>query len=61
MSPLDSNKQVPNLRGEDGEGSVQVQMDPKLKIDGAKVFAVYGKGGIGNQPLHPICLLLFPN
>ena len=35
MSPLDSNKQVPNLRGEDGEGSVQVQMHPKLKIDGA--------------------------
>ena len=49
MSPLDSNKQVPNLRGEDGEGSVQVQMDPKLKIDGAKVFAVYGKGGIGKS------------
>tara|TARA_B100000700_G_C14943088_1_gene807756 strand:- start:392 stop:1297 length:906 start_codon:yes stop_codon:yes gene_type:complete len=49
MSPLDSNKQVPNLRGEDGEGSVQVQMDPKLKINGAKVFAVYGKGGIGKS------------
>ena len=49
MCPLDSNKQVPNLRGEDGEGSVQVQMDPKLKIDGAKVFAVYGKGGIGKS------------
>ena len=49
MSPLDSNKQVPNLRGEDGEGSVQVKMDPKLKIDGAKVFAVYGKGGIGKS------------
>ena len=49
MSPLDSNKQVPNLRGEDGEGSVQGQMDPKLKIDGAKVFAVYGKGGIGKS------------
>ncbi len=49
MSPLDSNKQVPNLRCEDGEGSVQVQMDPKLKIDGAKVFAVYGKGGIGKS------------
>ena len=49
MSPLDSNKQVPNLRGEDGEGSVQVQMDPKVKIDGAKVFAVYGKGGIGKS------------
>ena len=42
MSPLDNNKQVPNLRGEDGEGSVQVQMDPKVKIEGAKVFAVYG-------------------
>ena len=33
----------------DGEGSVQVQMDPKLKIEGAKVFAVYGKGGIGKS------------
>ena len=49
MSPLDSNKQVPNLRGEDGEGSVQVQLDPKVKIEGAKVFAVYGKGGIGKS------------
>ena len=49
MSPLDSNKQVPNLRGEDGVGSVQVQMDPKVKIEGAKVFAVYGKGGIGKS------------
>ena len=49
MSPLDSNKQFPNLRGEDGEGSVQVQMDPKVKIEGAKVFAVYGKGGIGKS------------
>lgn len=34
---------------EDGEGSVQVQMDPNLKIDTAKVFAVYGKGGIGKS------------
>ncbi|MEM9530219.1 MAG: ferredoxin:protochlorophyllide reductase (ATP-dependent) iron-sulfur ATP-binding protein [Pseudomonadota bacterium] len=33
----------------DGEGSVQVQMDPNDKIDGAKVFAVYGKGGIGKS------------
>lgn len=33
----------------DGEGSVQVQMDPGLKIDTAKVFAVYGKGGIGKS------------
>jgi len=36
-------------RGEDGEGSVQVKMDPNMKIDGAKVFAVYGKGGIGKS------------
>jgi light-independent protochlorophyllide reductase subunit L len=40
---------VPQLRGEDGEGSVQVRQDPSLKIEGAKVFAVYGKGGIGKS------------
>ncbi|MDE1924433.1 MAG: AAA family ATPase, partial [Gammaproteobacteria bacterium] len=33
----------------DGEGSVQVPMDPSLRIEGAKVFAVYGKGGIGKS------------
>ncbi len=33
----------------DGEGSVQVTMDPALAIDGAQVFAVYGKGGIGKS------------
>jgi len=33
----------------DGEGSVQVQLDPKLKIGTAKVFAIYGKGGIGKS------------
>lgn len=33
----------------DGEGSVQVQLDPTLKIGGAKVFAIYGKGGIGKS------------
>ena len=37
-----------NLRG-DGEGSVQVELDPSLKIGTAKVFAVYGKGGIGKS------------
>jgi light-independent protochlorophyllide reductase subunit L len=36
-------------RRPDGEGSVQVQLDPQLKIDKAKVFAVYGKGGIGKS------------
>jgi light-independent protochlorophyllide reductase subunit L len=33
----------------DGEGSVQVRMEQSVKIDGAKVFAVYGKGGIGKS------------
>jgi light-independent protochlorophyllide reductase subunit L len=33
----------------DGEGSVQVQLDPNVKIGNAKVFAVYGKGGIGKS------------
>ena len=33
----------------DGEGSVQVHLDPSLKLGTAKVFAVYGKGGIGKS------------
>jgi light-independent protochlorophyllide reductase subunit L len=33
----------------DGEGSVQVALDPAIKIGNAKVFAVYGKGGIGKS------------
>jgi light-independent protochlorophyllide reductase subunit L len=33
----------------DGEGSVQVQLDPSLEIESAKVFAIYGKGGIGKS------------
>ena len=47
MSPLDTT--VPRLNGQDGEGSVQVHQDPDMKIDGAKVFSVYGKGGIGKS------------
>ena len=35
--------------GADGEGSVQVHLDPDEKITGAQVFAVYGKGGIGKS------------
>jgi light-independent protochlorophyllide reductase subunit L len=46
MSPRDD---IPALRGEDGEGSVQVHQDPGVKIEGAKVFSVYGKGGIGKS------------
>ena len=37
------------LRRPDGEGSVQVKLDPSVRIEGAKVFAVYGKGGIGKS------------
>ena len=47
MAPLDRN--APLLRGQDGEGAVQVQQDMSIKIEGAKVFAVYGKGGIGKS------------
>jgi len=46
MSPRD---EIPNLRGLDGEGSVQVHQDEDAKIEGAQVFAVYGKGGIGKS------------
>ncbi len=41
-----------NLRAamrEDGEGSVQVALDPAVRIETAKVFAIYGKGGIGKS------------
>ncbi len=34
---------------EDGEGSVQVRMDMMPDVGTAKVFAVYGKGGIGKS------------
>ncbi|RDD68231.1 ferredoxin:protochlorophyllide reductase (ATP-dependent) iron-sulfur ATP-binding protein [Thalassococcus profundi] len=39
----------PVLRGQDGEGSVQVHQDESMKIEGAQVFAIYGKGGIGKS------------
>jgi light-independent protochlorophyllide reductase subunit L len=31
------------------EGSMQVELDPDIQIGTAKVFAVYGKGGIGKS------------
>ena len=43
------DKSPPILRGADGEGSVQVHQDDSMKIEGAKVFAIYGKGGIGKS------------
>jgi light-independent protochlorophyllide reductase subunit L len=33
----------------DGEGSVQVHLDPNVSIGTAKVFSIYGKGGIGKS------------
>jgi light-independent protochlorophyllide reductase subunit L len=33
----------------DGDGSVQVQLDPNVTIGTAKVFSIYGKGGIGKS------------
>jgi len=33
----------------DGEGSVQVHMDEAVSGTTAKVFAIYGKGGIGKS------------
>ncbi|MCY4242024.1 MAG: ferredoxin:protochlorophyllide reductase (ATP-dependent) iron-sulfur ATP-binding protein [Rhodobacter sp.] len=46
MSPLDD---LTFRTGGDGEGSVQVHQDPSARIEGAKVFSVYGKGGIGKS------------
>jgi light-independent protochlorophyllide reductase subunit L len=44
MTLLDGSDTPP-----DGEGSVQVALDPQDQIKGAKVIAVYGKGGIGKS------------
>lgn len=44
VSALRSRARLP-----DGEGSVQVHLDPQLHIGKAKVLAVYGKGGIGKS------------
>ncbi len=44
VSAIKSGQKVP-----DGEGSVQVHLDPEDDIGNAKVFAVYGKGGIGKS------------
>ena len=33
----------------DGEGRGPVELDPQVKIGNAKVFAIYGKGGIGKS------------
>ena len=35
--------------GGDGEGSLQVHLDDQIDVGQAKIFAVYGKGGIGKK------------
>ena len=55
MAPLDRPLTPPSIprrasrQAGDGEGSVQVHLDPRQKIEGATVFSVYGKGGIGKS------------
>jgi light-independent protochlorophyllide reductase subunit L len=47
LTTLDIPRTLP--KRPDGEGSVQVHLDPSVRIERAKVFAVYGKGGIGKS------------
>lgn len=47
MTALALNR--PGARHLDGEGSVQVKLDHRFDTGAAKVFAVYGKGGIGKS------------
>jgi light-independent protochlorophyllide reductase subunit L len=46
---MTTSLRLPVLSREDGEGSLQVHLDPNEKIEGALVLAVYGKGGIGKS------------
>jgi light-independent protochlorophyllide reductase subunit L len=47
MTVLDLTRARP--KRDDGDGSVQVHLDPNVRIGTAKVFSVYGKGGIGKS------------
>ena len=49
MTVLLDRRPRPVYRREDGEGSVQVHLDPSVAIGTAKVFSIYGKGGIGKS------------
>lgn len=52
MNAIPDSPPVPIVRRStrpDGDGSLQVPLDPSTVIDTAKVFAVYGKGGIGKS------------
>lgn len=47
ITPIAIRNPVP--RRPDGDGSVQVRIDTRMDAGNAKVFAVYGKGGIGKS------------
>jgi light-independent protochlorophyllide reductase subunit L len=49
MALFDPPARARDRIGLDGDGSVQVGLDPNDRIGTAKVFAVYGKGGIGKS------------
>ena len=49
LDNLPNRNAAPRIKGQDGDGSVQVHLDPTMQIDTAKVFSVYGKGGIGKS------------
>lgn len=49
MSTVQNRRILHRAERGDGAGSVQVALDPTLAIGNAKVFAVYGKGGIGKS------------
>lgn len=48
-------------KGLDGEGSVQVHLEPDVQIDKAKVFAIYGKGELVRALLPRIYRRPFPS
>ncbi len=49
MNILSKPPSIPANPREDGHGSVQVKSNIQMGIDGAQVFAIYGKGGIGKS------------
>jgi light-independent protochlorophyllide reductase subunit L len=46
--PIRVETRAPNAPP-DGDGSLQVHLDPEVSLGTAKVFAIYGKGGIGKS------------
>src|SRR4051812_19431620 len=49
MTTILDTRPKPKTARLDGAGSVQVALDPNVNIGTAKVFSVYGKGGIGKS------------